>query len=290
MFDPDKLYLTTDARAPGNRARVDNGALAMRGTRPGLRQDRPESGLQGRRPEPLDRGADRPPGRRRIERNPAGHRTMLPDLAAFPMEAPEGETWRRMSAADALAYLVAQDAARRTMEGRDEAYVSLRRGGIGNRKRLVAWRRENGLCPKCGRAIRADEPEFKHCRRCREAFREYQRHVNANLSEPGKRLARNERARRSYHKLAHGKAAPPKVVTPMAYADSGRPDDGPKRDRAAYMRAYHEPAKPNHDRPQILRRDRPGHLNDQATGGMLGPVVPICTRAWPNKYRAAARP
>ena len=112
----------------GNRARVDNGALAMRGTRPGLRQDRPESGLQGRRPEPLDRGADRPPGRRRIERNPAGHRTMLPDLAAFPMEAPEGETWRRMSAADALAYLVAQDAARRTREGRDEAY-GLRLGG-----------------------------------------------------------------------------------------------------------------------------------------------------------------
>ena len=166
---------------------------------------------------------------------------MLPDLAAFPMEAPEGETWRRMRAADALAYLVAQDAARRTMEGRDEAYA-LRLGGIGNRKRLVAWRRENGLCPKCGRAIRADEPEFKHCRRCREAFREYQRHVNANLTEP-QRLARNERARKSYHKLAHGKPAPPKVitlvtpkvVTPMVARNQ---TGGPIRDRAAYMCAY----------------------------------------------------
>ena len=117
-----------------------------------------------------------------------------------------------MTAEDALAYLVAASAARRTMEGRDEAYA-LRLGGIGNRKRLVAWRRENGLCPKCGRSIRADEPEFKHCRRCREAFREYQRHVNANLTEP-QRLARNERARRSYHKLAHGKPAPPKVGLP----------------------------------------------------------------------------
>ena len=125
------------------------------------------------------------------------------------------------------------------MEGRDEAYA-LRLGGIGNRKRLVAWRRENGLCPKCGRAIRADEPEFKHCRRCREAFREYQRHVNANLTEP-QRLARNERARRSYHKLVHGKAAPPKVVTPMVTPKVVTPKpmaDGPKRDRAEYMREY----------------------------------------------------
>ena len=146
-----------------------------------------------------------------------------------------------MTAEDALAYLVAEDAARRTMEGRDEAYA-LRLGGIGNRKRLVAWRRENGLCPKCGRAIRADEPEFKHCRRCREAFREYQRHVNANLTEP-QRLARNERARKSYHKLAHGKPAPPKVitlvtpkvVTPMVARNQ---TGGPIRDRAAYMRAY----------------------------------------------------
>ena len=142
-----------------------------------------------------------------------------------------------MTAADALAYLVAQDAARRTREGRDEAY-GLRLGGIANRKRLVAWRRENGLCPKCGRAIRADEPEFKHCRRCREAFREYQRHVNANLTEP-QRLARNERARRSYHKIAHGKPAPPKVVTPMVTPMVTRDKTGgPKRDRAEYMRAY----------------------------------------------------
>ena len=177
---------------------------------------------------------------------------MLPDLAAFPMEAPEGETWRRMSAADALAYLVAQDAARRTMEGRDEAYA-LRLGGIGNRKRLVAWRRENGLCPKCGRAIPADEPEFKHCRRCREAFREYQRHVNANLTEP-QRLARNERARRSYHKLVHGKTPPPKVVAvvapkvvaaevvavvaPPSTSTKKETAAGPKRDRALYFREY----------------------------------------------------
>ena len=127
--------------------------------------------------------------------------------------------------------------------------------GLANRRRLVAWRRENGLCPKCGRAIRADEPEFKHCRRCREAFREYQRHVNANLTEP-QRLARNERARRSYHKLAHGKPAPPKVVTPMVTRNQA---GGPIRARAAYMRRYRAAARPNHDGLQLLRRDRPGH-------------------------------
>ena len=140
-----------------------------------------------------------------------------------------------MTAEDALAYLVAEDAARRTMEGRDKAYA-LRLGGIGNRKRLVAWRRENRLCPKCGRATPADEP-FKHCRRCREAFREYQRHVNANLTEP-QRLARNERARKSYHKLAHGKAAPPKVVAQPAPPSEVVARNGPKRDRASYFRAY----------------------------------------------------
>ena len=133
-----------------------------------------------------------------------------------------------MTAEDALAYLVAEDAARRTMEGRDEAY-GLRLGGIANRKRLIAWRRENGLCPKCGRAIRADEPEFKHCRRCRAAFSLQQRRYNANLTEP-QRLARNARARRSYHKLA-----PPKVVTPMVTRNQ---TGGPIRARAAYMRAY----------------------------------------------------
>ena len=168
---------------------------------------------------------------------------MLPDLAAFPMEAPEGETWRRMSAADALAYLVAQDAARRTREGRDEAY-GLRLGGIGNRKRLVAWRRENGLCPKCGRAIPADEPEFKHCRRCREAFREYQRHVNANLTEPQRLGGTSARAARATTNSSARQAA----AAQGGYAGSGYAvtaevvtrdkTGGPKRDRAAYMRAY----------------------------------------------------
>ena len=57
-----------------------------------------------------------------------------------------------MTAEDALAYLVAEDVARRTEEGRDEAY-GLRLGGIGNRRRLVAWRRENQLCPKCGSGL-----------------------------------------------------------------------------------------------------------------------------------------
>ncbi len=158
--------------------------------------------------------------------------------AAIIEEAAKAEPWRSMTAEDALAYLVAEDAARRTSEARDEAY-GLRLGGIANRKRLVAWRRENGLCPKCGRAIRADEPEFKHCRRCRQAFREYQRHVNANLNER-QRLARNERARRSYHKLVHGKAPPPKVVAPGPMVTPVTPVTraGPKRDRAEYMREY----------------------------------------------------
>ena len=141
-----------------------------------------------------------------------------------------------MTAEDALAYLVAEDAARRTMEGRDEAY-GLRLGGIGNRKRLVAWRRENGLCAKCGRAIPANEP-FKHCPKCRAAFRDWEKRRTRHGLTEAQRLARNERARRSYHKLVHGKPAPPKVVTlvtPMVTRDK---TGGPKRDRAAYMRAY----------------------------------------------------
>ena len=153
-----------------------------------------------------------------------------------------------MTAEDALAYLVAADVARRTQEGRDDAYA-LRLGGIANRKRLVAWRRENGLCAKCGCAIPADEAEFKHCPKCRKAFREWERRRSRNLTEP-QRLARNERARRSYHKFRHGKPAPPKVVTlvtktrtkmvapmvtPMVTRDKA---DGPKRDRAMYMRKY----------------------------------------------------
>ena len=155
-----------------------------------------------------------------------------------------------MTPKDALAYLLAEDAARRTDEARDEAY-GLRLGGIANRKRLIAWRRENGLCPKCGRAIRADEPEFKHCRRCRAAFSLQQRRYNANLTEP-QRLARNARARRSYHKITHGKLPPKPVtplvtevvtpvipmVTPAATPTQEQMAAGPKRDRAAYMRAY----------------------------------------------------
>ena len=143
---------------------------------------------------------------------------------------------------------MAEDVARRTSEGRDGAYA-LRLGGLANRKRLVAWRRENGLCAKCGRAIPADEAQFKHCPKCRKAFRDWERERSRNLTEP-QRLARNERARRSYHKLAHGKPAPPKVVTlvtktrtkmvtpmvtPMVTRDK---TGGPKRDRAEYMRAY----------------------------------------------------
>ena len=166
---------------------------------------------------------------------------------------PEGEPWRTMESEDALAYLVDADAAQRTLEGR-RAASRLGLVGIANKRRLVAWRRENQLCPKCGRALPADEP-FKHCPRCRRSFREHQRHVNANMTEP-QRLARNERARRSYHKLANGKPAPPKriaeVVAPMVaevvapmVAEVVAPmvaevvaPTGPKRDRAAYFRAY----------------------------------------------------
>lgn len=130
-----------------------------------------------------------------------------PQHGATTIEAARAEPWRSMAAEAALDYLAAQDAARRTEETRDKAY-GLRLGGYANRRRLVAWRRENGLRAKCGRAIPADEAEFKHCPRCRQSFREQQRRVNANLNEP-QRLARNERARRSYHKLTHGKARRP---------------------------------------------------------------------------------
>ena len=185
--------------------------------------------------------------------------TVKPDFHPVnpsPEIEPEGEPWRSMSADDALDYLAAQDAARRTEEARDKAY-GLRLGGYANRRQLVAWRCENGLCAKCGRAIPADEAEFKHCPRCRQSFCEQQRRVNANLTEP-QRLARNERARRSYHKLTHGKAPPPKATwralarlsTPTLppVTPTGTPvtpttvmrvaPAGPKRDRAEYMRAY----------------------------------------------------
>ena len=169
----------------------------------------------------------------------------------------DGDPWRSMSAEGALAFLLAEDVARRTSAARDEAY-GLRLGGIANRKRLVAWRRENGLCPKCGRAIPADKVEFKHCPSCRKAFREYQRHVNASLNET-QRIARNERARKSYHKLTHGQPPPElvtrrRMVTPMVTVVTPDPmvtksDNltsstarktaaGPKRDRAEYMRDY----------------------------------------------------
>ena len=93
---------------------------------------------------------------------------MPPDLANFPMEAHEGEPWRSMTAEDALAYLVAADAAQRTLEGRRTAQ-GLGLIGIANKRRLVAWRRTAGLCPKCGSGLPADA-QFKHCGRCRQSF------------------------------------------------------------------------------------------------------------------------
>ena len=164
----------------------------------------------------------------------------MPLSEMSPPEQVDDEPWRCMSAEDALAFLLVADAARRTDEGRDEAY-GLRLGGIGNRKRLVAWRREHGLCAKCGRAIPADEL-FKHCPKCRAAFRDWERRRNLNLTE-AQRLERNERARRSYHKLAHGKAAPPKVVAVVApkvvaVVAQKQTAAGPKRDRAGYFREY----------------------------------------------------
>ena len=84
---------------------------------------------------------------------------MPPDLSTM-----EGDPWRSMSAEGALAFLLAEDVARRTSAARDEAY-GLRLGGIANRKRLIAWRRENrSLCPNrtAGGAIQADQTdEFK---------------------------------------------------------------------------------------------------------------------------------
>ena len=124
-----------------------------------------------------------------------------------PQQPLDGAPWRSMTAAAALAWLLAEDVARRASEPPPPSL-----GGHANRKKLVAWRRENGRCSKCGRAIPADE-QFVHCRRCRKSFRDWQRHRGQNLTEP-QRLARNERARRSYHKLTHGKPAPPKVGLP----------------------------------------------------------------------------
>ena len=163
---------------------------------------------------------------------------------------PVRDPWRTMTAQDALAFLLAEDAAQRTLDAHE-----LRLGGFSNRRRLRAWRRENGLCPKCGTATPADKPKFKHCQKCRDAMSEQQRRFNANLTEP-LRLARNERARRSYHKITHGKPPPElvmrrrmvtevvtpvipvvtEVVTPAAPPTQEQIAAGPKRDRAEYMR------------------------------------------------------
>ena len=48
------------------------------------------------------------------------------------------ESWRSMEPADALAWLVAEDVARRARENPPGM------AGPGNRKRLIAWRRANG--------------------------------------------------------------------------------------------------------------------------------------------------
>ena len=176
-----------------------------------------------------------------------------------PDSGAEGAPWRTMTACDALAFLVAEDVARRTREGRGEAH-ELGLGGPANRRRLVAWRRENQLCPKCGRGLPADEPEFKNCPLCRESFRNQQSRHNRNMTA-AQRLARNERARKSYHKIVHG-TPPPKVVAPavaevvapvvavvapvvavvapkvVAVVAQKQTAVGPKRDRAAYFRAY----------------------------------------------------
>ena len=147
------------------------------------------------------------------------------------------EPWRSMTAEDALRHLVAEDALRRTSEGQSESQ-RLGLGGLVNRRLLVAWRRENGLCAKCGRAIPADEPEFRNCSRCRSAFRDRARRKALNLTE-AERLARNARARKSYFKIVHGTPPPPKVVAPVvAVVAQKQTAAGPKRDRAAYFRAY----------------------------------------------------
>ena len=163
----------------------------------------------------------------------------------LPRKTPPGdpEAWRSMPEAEALAHLVALDVARRTSEGRagaDELHLT----GLRNRSRLRAWRRENGICPKCGTAIPADEPEYKHCPKCRAVFRDRENRRNANLTEP-QRLARNERSRQRFHRIVHGQAAPPKVVTPKVTPVVTPPPvvthktgSGAKRDRAKYMRAY----------------------------------------------------
>ena len=162
------------------------------------------------------------------------------------------DAWRAMSAEDALAYLVAEDVARRTAAGQSESQ-RLGLGGLANRRLLVAWRLERGLCAKCGRAIPADEPEFRNCSRCRSAFRDRARRKALNLTE-AERLARNARSRRSYFKIVHGTPPPPKVVArvvavvaevvaPMVaevapVVAQEQTAAGPKRDRAAYFRAY----------------------------------------------------
>ena len=165
-----------------------------------------------------------------------------------------GDAWRAMSAEDALAYLVAEDVARRTAAGQSESQ-RLGLGGLANRRLLVAWRLERGLCAKCGRAIPADQKTFRNCPRCRKSFRDRERRKALNLTE-AERLARNARSRRSYFKIVHGTPPPPKVVAPvvapMVVAPVVAPmvaevapvvaqeqtAAGPKRDRAAYFRAY----------------------------------------------------
>ena len=135
-----------------------------------------------------------------------------------------------MTPEDALAYLVADDVARREAEAYEHGQ-HLR--GAANLQKLRAWRRAHGIC-RCGAVLPRSEV-FSNCERCRERLRVNQRSIYRNMTGE-QRLEKNRRARKSYHKLAHGKAAPPKVVTEVV-TPRNQPSTA-KRNRASYMRAY----------------------------------------------------
>ena len=137
-----------------------------------------------------------------------------------PDSVAEGAPWRTMTACDALAYLVAEDVARRT-----EAKAGtkpMRARPARSRQSPTAGRvapRERSMPEVRASDLPADEAKWKHCPLLPSVVPETAapRH-NRNLNDRGAAPWLGMRAPAGpYHKIVHGKP-PPKLVTPAVAA------------------------------------------------------------------------
>ena len=82
MFDPGKLYLATDPTLRNIAPASTMAHWRCEGRGPAYVKIGLESGLQGRRRARLDRGADRPPGRRLTGKERTRRRSSWPARAS----------------------------------------------------------------------------------------------------------------------------------------------------------------------------------------------------------------